>query len=81
MWNLKNWLIAIAIAVLCVGLAACAAEAPMEEGGMEAEEPAGGEAAAESADPQEGEEGEDSNGDEGEDAGEEESASEEGESE
>ena len=69
MWNLKNWLVAIAIAVLCVGLAACAAEAPMEEGGMEAEEPAG-EAAAESAEPQEGEEGEDSDGGEGEDAGE-----------
>ncbi len=47
MWNLKNGLLFIAIALLCFGLASCAAEELMQE--MEAEAPAeaeGGEEAA-----------------------------------
>ena len=58
MWNLKNWLLFIAIAVLCFGLAVCASDAPMEESSMEAE-PAGEEATAESGDADEGEHSED----------------------
>ena len=81
MWNFKNWLLAIAIAVLCFGLAACATDAPMEETGMEAEPAGGDEGAAESGDHQEGEQDEDPGGEEGEDGDEGESASEGGESE
>lgn len=85
MWNLRNWLLAIAIAVLCVGLAACAAEPPMDETGMEAE-PEGGEAAAEGDDSHDGDEGEEHDGgeedDDGDEIGDEDhSASEEGASE
>lgn len=64
MKNLRDWLLVIAIAMLCLGLAACATEAPTEESGMEAEEPAAEEAAAEGGESEAAEEGED--GDEGE---------------
>ena len=83
MWNLRNWLLIVAISVLCFGLAACAADAPMEETSMEAE-PAAEEAAAEAADEAAEESGDSDDGEQGEDAedgGDDESASEGGASE